>query len=361
MIRRNAKLLVRQRTLVVQPVAVPLVVLVLSALILGSWGDAWPVALVDRSNSPEGMEMIESIKESRSNISPYFRIIETEPAQAQSMVKAGRLQLLIEVPEDFARSKTLRVRTFNINSDATKNVRLRLDHAVNRYAAENSNLIVRQQLLTERPEDVPRSAFLGGSAFLLALFFGATLIAANLFAFERENNTRKEALLTPLHPALAAGIGIIITSVVAATATSMPTLLTAWWLFGLRPDPVRLASVCALMLPVMMGFAGLGVFLGQLLGYYRSIQPIVILTAITTFFVGGGFVGVAFLPPAARLIAEIWPFSRIFEWFNPVLHGFVSGLSVGQYTAILTAAFAGLALLGLAYRRERGSYTGGGR
>lgn len=351
---RNRKLLFRQKNLIMQPILVPLVILVLTILVMGGeLGDAFPVALVNRAETLEGRQFVRAVQESQSNISPYFDVVETEPERADMQVKSGRLLMAITIPEDFAVTQEVYVDTFNINSDATKNTRLRLEHAINHYLHAQDELILVPTLVLEQPEDVWRAAFLGGSSVLFALFFGAILISANLFAFEQENRTRKEIWLTPMHPALA-GAGIIITSVIAAVITSLPTLLTAVLLFGFKAHLASLTLVYVAMLPVLVGCAGLGLLLGRFLKRYRTIQPIVIVMSIATFFVGGGFVGGSFLPPVAQQFSTIWVLSRIFEWFNPVLHGFKLGFTPYQYGWLFVSGLLGLGSLVLSYHLTTG-------
>lgn len=355
---RNLRLVFRQRNLIVQTAIVPVAVLLLSAVVFGAGGDQWPIALVDKSNSPQSREVVEAIKDSRSNITPYFNVVETDPEKAASMVESGRLQMLVTIPENFSKNQTVETFTFNTNSDATKNFRLRLDYALNHTTSGAGTIDAR--LATERPEDVWRSAYYGGSTVLLAMFLGATLVAANLFVMEREKRTIKEILLTPLNP-VTAGLGIVLTAVSLAYLASLLPLTVAWLLFPFEISVGRLASVYLLMFPVLVACAGLGVFLGHLLRTYRVVQPAIVLTTVATFFAGGGFAGVSFLQPTAQAFANIWLFSRIFEWFNPLLHGFTDGFSLGQIASISGSAIVGLALLALSYRRELTLPTGGGQ
>lgn len=348
--RRNLRLLRGNPSLAAQAVLVPVIVLVLCALIFGGGGDDWPVAVVDAADTEESQAVVAAIERSQSNVSPYFSIVETDRQRAQEMLARGRLQLLIEVPEDFDRSGTLAITTHNINSDAMKNLRLRVEHALNRYDFERGVLPLTVDLRTARPQDVPRTAFIAGGATLLALFFGAALLAANLYAVEEEGRTSKEMLLTPLGNWCGA-LGTLVTGAVVGYLTAVPTFVVGWLAFGFRPAWGDLALVAAFLLPLMVAFAGVGVLLAHLLRRHRSIQPIVILTAIATFFAGGGFVSVPGLPPAARAFAAVWVPSRVFEWANPVLHGF--GAFPGrQWLWALFAAALGAAVTVLASRRE---------
>ncbi|MFC7544932.1 ABC transporter permease [Plantactinospora sp. GCM10030261] len=357
---RNLRLLRRRPDLLAQAVLVPIVLLILNALIFGAGGDDWPVAVVDKAKSERSAALTGAINESSSRITPYFRVVETDPVPATQMIENGRLQLMIEIPEDFDASGRVRISTYNINSDATKNLRLRVEDALNAYDADAGRLDLAVDLRTVRPDDIPRTGFIAGGVLLLALFFGATLLAANLFAIEQEGRTAKEILLSPAGPATAA-LGALISGTAAAFLTALPTYLTARFAFGLNPDPGALLLVVLFMVPVMVAGAGLGTLLAHLLRVHRSIQPLVILTGIATFFVAGGFVSVPGLPSTARNFAAWWPPSRVFEWSNPVLHGFAGSFSPTQWGWVIGVAVLGMAAAAYAGHRELGTPQRGGQ
>jgi ABC-2 type transport system permease protein len=82
---------------------------------------------------------------------------------------------------------------------------------------------------------------------------------------------------------------------------------------------------------------------------------------VATFFVGGGFVGRSFLPPAAQQFGTLWVFSRVFAWFNPVLHGFAPGFTPAQVGWLLGVGAAGLGALALSYLDGARGTVGGGQ
>ncbi|WP_328871048.1 ABC transporter permease [Streptomyces sp. NBC_00287] len=357
--QRNLRLLRRRPDLLAQSVLMPIVMLLLSALIFGAGGDDWPVGVTDHAKTEQSAALVDAIEESTSTITPYFRITETDATEAKAMLDEGRMQLVIEIPPDFDRTRQVDITTYNINSDATKNLRLRVEDALNAFDAEAGNLDVTVDLRTVEPEDIPRSEFIAGGLTLLALFFGAALISANLFAVEQEQRTTKEMLLTPVGAGTAA-LSCMITGTAVAFLTTVPTYLTGWLAFGLTPSPSALLLVLIFMTPLMLACAGTGVLLAQMLRQHRSIQPLLILVAIATFFTAGGFVSVPGLPPAARAFAEWWPFSRIFEWNNPVLHRFADNFPTHQWAwALAAAALGALAALWAAHKERYATRAGG--
>lgn len=349
-IARNLRMAVRRPDLVVQTIVVPLVVLGLASIIFGAT-DAWPVAVVDHSKTPASDKVIEAIADTRGATGPYFRIVETDPENAKEQVGAGRLHLVVTIPDDFATSRTIETITYNINTDAMKNVRLRLATMANLYDSRVAGLsVTNSQLTKERPSDVTRSSFMGGSAVILALLLGSALIAANLYAVDHERRTTKEIALTPLGSHLS-GIGAMLTGWLLAPVAALPTVGLAA-VMGTRTTWASLIQAAVIVLPSALAAGGFGVACAALLRSHSHIQPIIILLALGSYFASGGFIPVPSLPPLARDLATWWPSSYVFEWANSLLHGFSSSATAAAVGSILGAALAGAALAAWAGHRE---------
>ncbi|WP_226038556.1 ABC transporter permease [Aquibacillus saliphilus] len=356
---RNMKILIRQKQMLIQPIIVPLVLLFLMVVIFGGGGDNWPVVIADESKSVESQALMEAFKNSESNITPYFDLIEMNPYEAEKKVSEGRLHLFIKIPDNFVESKNIELKTYNINSDAMKNVRLRVEHALNKYFEQQGELKVISHQVTEQPNDVWRSAFYGGSSVLLTLFLGSMIIAANLHAFDHENRSVKEIILTPTG-SITAGLGIILTSVYVSLIISLIPLTLSILFLHFDFHFYNILLVYLSIIPLLIGCAGIGLLLGACFKQYRVLQPLIILIAIGTYIIGGGFAGVNMLMPLAREIANIWIFSVIFEWFNPVIHNFAISFSFRQYTFLLLAGILGFLFTFIAYRfKLRNSIFGG--
>jgi ABC-2 type transport system permease protein len=312
-----------------------------------AWGgDDWRIGFVDLSHSSKSASFTESLINSRSQITPYFKIVESDLMRGRDAVRAGTIQMLVVIPADFEKTKQVNIETFNINSDAMKNVRLRIENVVIENLNKSGELVVAPDLTKDYPGELWRSAYIGGSCVLLALFLGALMLGANLFAFDYENRTRKEISLSPLHPSVFA-FGIIFTSSIVSLVLSIPALLLAVYLFRMTVHVPNLTIVYIAIIPVLVACSSLGMLLAKLCKSYRIIQPIIILSSVATFCGAGGFVAVNMLPPAARTFAGVWLASNIFEWFNPVLHNFSSGFSVSQYVMIAVVGLAGILLASL--------------
>lgn len=102
--------------------------------------------------------------------------------------------------------------------------------------------------------------------------------------------------------------------------------------FGTRATPANMVQTAAIVAPAVLA-AALGVLAAISLRTHRLIQPTILLTALGSYFASGGFIPVPALPPLAREVAAWWPASYVFEWANPVLHGFATHPSLPSIAA----------------------------
>ncbi|WP_278313971.1 ABC transporter permease [Lolliginicoccus levis] len=348
MITRNLRIALRRPELLVQTMAVPVVVVALASVIFGA-SNSWPIAVLDQAQSSESRQFAQAIADTQGPTGPYFDIIETDSTAAAEQLQDGRLHLAITIPADFDDTRAVEIATYNINTDAMKNVRLRVSTTANLYdTATNADQIV-ALIDKERAEDVPRTAFMGGSAIILALLLGAALISANLYAVDSEHRTEKEIALTPLGSYIA-GLGAAAAGWLLAFVAAVPTVLVAL-AFGTRAGPDEILRTAMIVLPSLAAAAGAGVLIAVGLRTHRVIQPTLILLALGSYFASGGFISVSALPPLARGINTWWPPSYVFEWSNPLLHGFESRPALAAVASVSAAAVLGLALAAIAAQR----------
>ncbi|RZU62844.1 ABC transporter permease [Zhihengliuella halotolerans] len=344
MISRNLRIALRRPELLVQTMAVPVVVLSLASVIFGA-SDSWPIAVVDKSQSAASAQLARTIDDTRGPTGDYFRVVESDAEAASAQLAAGRLQLAITIPPDFEQSGTVEIATYNINSDAMKNVRLRVTTAANLYDGAADPDQVSAIIERVAPTDVQRTAFMGGSAVILALLLGAAMIAANLYAVDSEHRTQKEIALTPVGSYLA-GLGAAAAGWILAFVAAVPTVLVAL-AFGTRAGFAEILQAAVIVAPAMAAAAGAGVVAAVLLRTHRIIQPTLILLALGSYFASGGFIPVSALPPLARGINTWWPPSYVFEWANPLLHGFESHAAPAMIGAVGLFAVVAAALAAL--------------
>lgn len=310
----------RDRQALSGPMLVPLVLMMLCGVLFGFGGDEWNIGLVTRGSGPHAQAFEREVRDLRGSISPYFRVVTTDPREAQRLVEAGRLQLVVTIPDDFDRTldsggvPRLQTQVYNINTDMMKNARLRLDRAVQDYAATHAPsrtpVVVTQA--TTRPHDVWRRTFIANSAVILAIMVGSALNAAIMVAREWERRTAKEVRLAP-RPVLDVAAGTLLAAVVAGVATTLVTFAVAVAVFGVRVPLGRLPVILSVALLVSVACAGLGVAVGAWLRDFRAIQPLLMVTFAGSFFAAGGFTSVATLPRAVQTFDRFWPPAHVFE------------------------------------------------
>ena len=315
----------RDRQALVGPMLMPFMLMLVAAILFGFGGDEWNIGLVVESQGIHTEQMVQSIETLRSNISPYFRIITRDKSEATQFVNAGRLQMVITIPEMFEQQASagevplIHTQLFNINTDMTKNVRLRLQRAIQEYAIKQGGAPLIVEQFTTRAEDVWRRAFIAGGALILSLLVSATLNTAIMVAREWERNTAKEIRLAP-HALAAIVTGKLLAGLLTTLFNVMVILLLATIIFGLRIPVARWLPLLGIGLVVAVAAAGLGLGLGAWLRDYRTLQPLVMVTTAGSFFAAGGYGSVATLPPIVRTFDRFWPPAYVFESMHALMH-----------------------------------------
>lgn len=356
---KNLRQWSRDRQAMTGPMLIPLVLMFLCGVLFGFGGDEWNIGLINHGKGPHAQAFEREIRASTGNITPYFNVVTTDPAEAEQLVTDGRLQLVVTIPADFddhidaGRPPTLQTRVYNINTDMMKNARLRLDRVIQDYAAAHSPrktpITITQS--TTRTQDVWRKTFIANSAIILAIMVGAALNPAIMVAREWERSTDKEIRLAP-RPLADLVAGTLLAGLTAAALNTLLTTGVAIALFGVRIPPERLPLLLGIAAGVSLACGGLGIAIGAWLRDYRTIQPLLMVTFAGSFFAAGGFTSVATLPLPVQAFDRYWPPAPVFD----TLQGLTwmpnppdpTGMIIG--TAIAAAASITLATWSLARR-----------
>lgn len=315
----------RDRQAMFGPLAVPLVLMFVATVLFGFGGDQWNIGLVDKSQGPHSTAFAQEVRDLRSNISPYFNVVTTDPDQAQRLVEEGRLQLVVTIPDDFDQTiaaggtPELHTQVFNINTDMMKNARLRLDRAILDYTtATRPDLApVTVAQVTTRPDDIWRRSFIGLSGIILAVMVGAALNSAIIIAREWERNTAKEVRLAP-QPHTAVFTGKLLAGLIAGLANGAVAAVVGVGLFGVRIPWDRIPLLLLIGGLAALTCAGIGIAVGAWLRDYRAIQPLLLVTFAGSFFAAGGFSSIATLPPHVRAFDTWWPPAHVFDGMQAV-------------------------------------------
>jgi ABC-type multidrug transport system permease subunit len=337
------------------PMVLPLVLMALSAVLFGQGGDAWPAGLTNQSHGPAAEQLTRTFEAAHSGLSPYFQFVTRDAQEARRMVEQGRLHMAVVIPEDFERrlaagdQATVRLSVFNINTDVTKNVRLRLDHVIQRYLEDEGDAGVVVAQSRTRRDEVSRGAFIAGGGVTLAILLGAVVNTALMAAREWERRTAKEIQLAA-HAAPAVTAGKLTAGLIATAFNVALTVVVATAAFGLRVPVARWPALAVIGLLAAMAAAGVGLAVGTWLRDYRTVQPLLGVLFAGSFFASGGYASIATLPGAVRDANRFWPPSHVFEAMQWVMHGPFATLDGSLWFGLGVAAVGGVTLAVLAQR-----------
>jgi ABC-type multidrug transport system permease subunit len=231
----------------------------------------------------------------------------------------------------------------------TKNVRLRLDHVIQRYLAdEGAAGVVVEQSRTRR-EDVSRGAFIAGGGVALAILLGALVNTALMAAREWERRTAREIQLAA-HAAPVVTAGKLTAGLIATALNVTLTAVVAAVVFGLRVPVERWPALAAIGLLAAVAASGVGLAVGTWLKDYRTVQPLLGVLLAGSFFASGGYASSATFPGAVRAVNRFWPPSHVFEAMQWRMHGPTAAPGASLWIGLGIAAVAGLALAVLVQR-----------
>lgn len=263
--------------------------------------------------------------------------------------------MAVVIPADFDRrlasgdQATVELSTFNINTDVTKNVRLRLDHVIQQRLVEKGEAgVVANQTRTRR-DDVARGAFIAGGGVVLAILLGAVVNTALMAAREWERRTAKEIQLAP-HATVAVTAGKLTAGLIVTALNVALTAVVATTVFGLRVPADRLGVLVGIGLLASVAASGLGLAAGTWLKDYRTVQPLLGVLLAGSFLASGGYASIATLPAAVRRLNGFWPPSYVFEAMQWLMHGPSASLQTPLWLGLGAAALAGVTLGVLAQR-----------
>ncbi|KYG30439.1 ABC transporter permease [Priestia endophytica] len=306
----------------------PLILLFISVILFSGDGDKWPIGLVVESEGPYSQELVEEIQSAKSNISPYFAIITMDKDKANELAHKGRLTMVINIPEDFdekfAKSNSPSIKTYqyNVNTDMSKNTRLRLEHVLrnfqDKYAGESiKNDLVSPEFQTTFSDDTPRKTYIALGVLIFSLMFGGVVFGSSIVVQEWEETTIKEVLLSPTSK-----WNFIISKLLSSSLLSLTIffilLLINIFIFNLHIES-HIAELIVLILIVVISSSAVGILLGLLVKTNRITLPISIILSFAFFFVSGGFSSVATLPELARNLNIIIPPSYVYESIQDII------------------------------------------
>lgn len=357
---------IRQPFLLVISVVIPLVFIFFYSLIIPV-SNTNPVMVADADRGPAATRLVETLRAIHSEEGPYYDVITTDPSVALSAFDEQHALAVIVIPEGFSEATeagdaTVELRLNNINSDYSKNLRLRLDKAVRTLNDEVAGPVMSVEETRWLPRDPTMLGYISTSLLLFGCLYAAMVNTGLQVAAEWNDRTVKNLLLAPVRRGtlvagkVLAGLGQSLVSLSLVLAVLVVG-------FGFTPTGNLLAMVGIVITTLLMG-AGIGAAFGVASKKTLATASALIALAIVFFLVSGNeesMRGLAWGQP----ITALWQFSRVL----PTTYAFMSARSIFltgdtsdlavnlsivlASTAVIFAAAAGL------LRRAFSHLTGG--
>ncbi len=336
LIKKDLKLSRRDPVTFTAAFMAPLILLFISVILFSGDGDKWPIGLVVESKGQYSQKLVNEIKSSKSNISPYFSIITMNKNRANELAHKGRLTMVITIPRDFdqkfaqGNSPTINTYQYNVNTDMSKNTRLRLEHVLRNFQEKYMNTEIKNDLVSPKfhttfQHDVPRKTYIAIGVLIFSLMFGGVVFGSSIVVQEWEETTVKEVLLSPTSK-----WNFIISKSISASLLSLIIflilLLINIFMFDLRIQS-HIVELLSLVFIVIISSSVIGILLGLLVKTNRITLPLSIILSFAFFFVSGGFSSVATLPELARNLNIFIPPSYVYEAIQDIILFHVVGVN----------------------------------
>lgn len=356
----------RQPFLMAISVVIPLVFIFFYSIII-PLSATGPIMIADEDDSPESAALIQHMHEIRSVEAPYFEIITTDPGTTREAFENQSALAMVVIPEGFGEAvdngdAQVQLHLNNINSDYSKNLRLRLDLAVKDYNAELATPIATVDETSWLPVDPTMLGYISTSLLLFGCLYAGMVNTGLNVASEWNDRTIKALLLAPVkRGTLVAG------KVISGLGQSLVsiTLVFLVLIFGFGFKPVgSIWEIAAIMAMTTFMGAGIGAAFGVASKKTLAASSSLVAIAILFFMVCGNeesMRGLAWSQP----MESLWGFSRILPPTYSFLAArsiFLTGESSELARNLLIVAISALAVLALAswlLKRAYSQLTGG--
>ena len=356
----------RQPFLMVISVVIPLVFIFFYSLIIPVSNNN-PIMVADLDGGPVSSCLIETMRTIHSEEGPYYDVRTTDATAALEAFDDGDALAVIVIPEGFsdaaeAGSAQVELRLNNINSDYSKNLRLRLDDAVRQLDDGLAQPVASVEETGWLPTDPTMLGYISTSLLLFGCLYAAMVGAGLQVACEWNDRTVKNLLLAPLgRGALVAGK--VLAGLGQSLASVALVLLVLVVGFGFHPTGNLLAMTGIVTAALLMG-SGIGTVVGVVSKKTLATASGLIALAVMFFLVSGNeesMRGLAWGEP----ITTLWRLSRAL----PTTYASMSARSIfltgatsalaGNLVGALASTAVILALAGWLLRRAYSHLTGG--
>lgn len=309
----------RQPFLVVISIVMPLVFIFFYAIIVPSSSTS-PVVIALESETPAAQRFLDTLHTIHSQEAAYYEIITTAPQQARAAFATGKALGMIVIPADFATALQngqahVELHLQNINSDYSKNLRLRLDYAVQQFNAAQVGPTLEIAETTWLPHDPVMQDYISTSLLLFACLYSAMVNTGLQIASEWNDRTLKGLLLAPVSRS-----ALIIGKVIAGLGQSLLGVALVVLVLGVGFHFRPLGSLWAMagiMSVVLLLGAGIGAVAGVASKQTLAVTSLLIALAIAIFLISGNedsLRGLAWSGPIVGLwqLAQLLPTTYAF-------------------------------------------------
>ncbi len=326
-----------------------------------------PIMIADEDRTAASAQFIDAMRDIRSVEAPYYEIITTDALTTRRAFDDQAALAMVVIPEGFANDVTagdarVELHLNNINSDYSKNLRLRLDYATRLVNDQLAGPVVQVRETSWLPTDPTMLGYISTSLLLFGVLYASMVNTGLNVASEWNDRTVKNLLLAPV------GRGALVTGkVLSGLGQSVPSILLVLLVlifgFGFQPrgNPFLMAGI--VILTMLLG-AGIGVLVGVLSKKTLAVTSGLITVAILLFLVAGNedsMRGLAWGQP----ITALWQFSLVLPptyAFGATRSLFLTGETstlARDLTIVAAAAIALLSLAVFALRRAYSNLSGG--
>lgn len=201
--KKELRVAARSPLLVALSVIVPVVFVAIFALVIHTSATN-PVAVASNSEGPYTDGFIHELRQVGSADGRFFSVVTTDSQEALDAFAARQVAGVIHIPESFdndiatGETPVVTLDVFNIDSDVTKNLHLRLEHAVRSFS---NGLHMQEGIQVQEtsvfPRDIPMSQYFAGALLVFAVLYSSLVNTGTLFAREWEDRTAKGVVLSP--------------------------------------------------------------------------------------------------------------------------------------------------------------------
>ncbi|MBE0682802.1 MAG: ABC transporter permease [Anaerolineales bacterium] len=279
-----------------------------------------PLAVVDRSRSPESRALLDSYR-----AADYFRIAYTVDSEAdiEALISAGDARAAVIIPPDYAQNLSAgnaQVAFILDGSDPTSASTalsaaqlISQAHATEilteRFARTGSNLRVRPPVEVRTTvwynPDLISAHFMIPGVIGMILYAIAAILTATSVVRERERGTIEQLIVTPIRP-WELIVGKLMPYVILGFFNTIEVLAVGHWWFGM---PIRgdLGLIIVLSIVFLITGLGIGLFASTIANTQQEAMLTVWMTLLPSIFLSGFFFPLEAMPTFLRWLSYLMP------------------------------------------------------